>query len=231
MPDTNARLVRFDRRLYGSYILNAAVAMVGFVALHALYDTVRNSPPIPAATSYTVAMLFTAVLGAVAALMLKQSFRVINELEHYVRDLAVSPRTLESHALQGTNVLVVDDQEQQLQLLSEALSQAGASVRTATSVKLATQAVDEHAPDVLISDVIMRPGEDLQPLITCLEIKARNTNKKPFRIAVSAYPEVIDEQKLKAMGFDAYLPRPFTAADLAALIERRVHGKTPRTGA
>src|SRR4029077_9407865 len=57
------------------------------------------------------------------------------------------------HALSGVDVLVVEDMEDTRALILRLLSDAGAQVREAATVQEALQAIESHAPDVLISDI------------------------------------------------------------------------------
>lgn len=233
MPRTNARLMRFDFRLYGSYLLNAGLAMVAFVTLHGLYDIVRTSSPRPAIASFAALVSVSLLAGLAAGLAVARTFRMSRFLQWPPHR---PPQTAwqsvdQTTKLRGTDVLIVDDQEQQLKLLSEALRDVGARVRTASTIEEAAEAVEERSPDVLVSDLILRPGDDLHILLAKLDIGARPSRSSTLRIAVSAYPEVIDEGKVEALGFDAYLPRPFTAEQLAALINARLKGSPVNAGA
>ena len=52
-------------------------------------------------------------------------------------------------------VLVVDDEPPILELLSDFLTDAGYSVRTATGGRAALEAVEQDPPDLVLSDVFM----------------------------------------------------------------------------
>src|SRR4029434_9540065 len=66
-------------------------------------------------------------------------------------------------SLEGVNVLVVDDQEEARVFLTQALSEYGAQVTTASSgaeaLAMLSDPLRRKRPDALILDIVM-PGED-----------------------------------------------------------------------
>lgn len=100
-------------------------------------------------------------------------------------------------------ILLVEDHEATLQVLSRLLHRAGHDVITASSVTAALAAVDGRTFDVLISDLGLPDGTGVD-LITAL--RARRSD---FRaIALSGYGMEDDMQRTRAAGFDEHLVKP-----------------------
>ncbi|HEU4931802.1 MAG TPA: ATP-binding protein, partial [Pyrinomonadaceae bacterium] len=68
-------------------------------------------------------------------------------------------------SLQGLKVLVVDDEADTRELISEVLKECGSEVVLSRSAAEALEALDQHKPDILISDLGM-PDEDGYSLIS-----------------------------------------------------------------
>lgn len=117
--------------------------------------------------------------------------------------------------LEGTTVLVVDDDTDGLELVAEILSGAGAEVRTATSVAAALNLVAADRPDVLVSDISMpsRDGYDLSRTITA--------GSTPIAtIALSAHARAEDRAASLRAGFREHLTKPVNADDLLRAVQR-----------
>lgn len=108
-------------------------------------------------------------------------------------------------ALAGLHVLMVDDDEDTLELLSAALRQRSADVTAVSSASEALLAIQRSRPDVLISDIAM-PGEDGYQLIK--EVLALKLEPEIPAIAITAYAKEEDKQNALAAGFHRYLSKP-----------------------
>lgn len=108
-------------------------------------------------------------------------------------------------ALAGLHVLMVDDDEDTLELLSAALRQRSADVTAVSSARAALEAIRNCRPDVLISDIAM-PGEDGYQLIKKV-IELKLEPELPA-IAITAYAKEEDRQSALAAGFHRYLSKP-----------------------
>ena len=121
-------------------------------------------------------------------------------------------------------VLVVDDDGSTRELLSTMLTRAGALVTTAGSAEEAMSCIDAHVPDVLIADIGM-PVED--GLSLCRRIRARPAAQggSLLALALSAYTRAEDRAAAAEAGFDAFVAKPTTPAEvlgaLAALVRDR----------
>jgi signal transduction histidine kinase/ActR/RegA family two-component response regulator len=107
--------------------------------------------------------------------------------------------------LAGLHVLMVDDDEDTLELLSAALRQRSADVTAVSSASEALEAIRHSRPDVLISDIAMA-GEDGYQLIK--KVIALNLEPELPAIAITAYAKEEDKQTALAAGFHRYLSKP-----------------------
>lgn len=107
--------------------------------------------------------------------------------------------------LAGLHVLMVDDDDDTLELLSAALKQRSANVTAVSSVAEAIEAIHMERPDVLISDIAM-PNEDGYALIR--SVSAMGLNPPLPAIAITAYAKEEDRDNALAAGFYRYLSKP-----------------------
>jgi PAS domain S-box-containing protein len=107
--------------------------------------------------------------------------------------------------LSGLQVLVVDDDEDTLELLSAALRQRSVSVTAVSSAAEAIDAIKKSRPDVLISDIAM-PGEDGYQLIQ--KVIALKVEPRIPAIAITAYAKEEDKETALAAGYQRYLSKP-----------------------
>jgi signal transduction histidine kinase len=114
--------------------------------------------------------------------------------------------------LSGVKVLVVDDDRDTRDLLTQALSASGARVTTADSAEQAFRRLDTEAPDILISDIGM-PDEDGFSLIRRIRELPGDTRHIPA-IALTAYARPEDRDEALDAGYQMYFAKPVEIADL-----------------
>ena len=124
--------------------------------------------------------------------------------------------------LAGVRVLVVDDEPDIRELLSAILAAYRADVRAVGSVHEALRAIDEGAPDVIVSDIGM-PGHDGCDLIRA--IRAREQGGGGRRIPAVAMTAFVGRRAREAAieaGFDVYLGKLFEPFDLVAILHELI---------
>ena len=119
-------------------------------------------------------------------------------------------------------ILVVDDDTNSREMLSEVLGLYDADVKTADSVAVARSLYHTWKPTLLISDVGM-PGEDGYDLIR--GIRAFPQGKDIKAIAITGYARDIDRARALNAGYDLFLSKPVDLEQLINLIwdHRRNH--------
>ena len=113
-------------------------------------------------------------------------------------------------------ILIVDDTPTNLDVISEALSNAGYKVAIATSGERALQQVERRPPDLILLDVMM-PGID--GFETCQRLKA---NEKTCDIPVMFMTALADvDNKVKGLKLGAvdYVTKPFQEQEVLARVK------------
>jgi CheY-like chemotaxis protein len=126
-------------------------------------------------------------------------------------------------SLAGLDILVVEDDPDARRLIHHALSDCGATVRTANSAAEGLIRFDEKTPDVLISDISM-PGEDGYSLIRKIRNRPPQAGSTVPAIALTAYASPDDQARALSAGFDAHIPKPMDPFDLSTAIST-LHAK------
>ncbi len=129
--------------------------------------------------------------------------------------------------LEGTHVLIVDDEPDARELLRVMLAQTGARVSEAESAADALRVYSEGRPDILLADLAM-PGQDGYALLQAIRKLAAGEGGDVRAIAVSAYARREDRQRALKAGFNDHVSKPVQVGDLYNALERVwVHGTTP----
>jgi CheY-like chemotaxis protein len=121
--------------------------------------------------------------------------------------------------LDGVHVLVVDDDVDGRALTSLVLTEAGAHVSAAASVRDARRVLETQALNVLVSDIGL-PDEDGYALIR--QIRQRETQHGGFlpAVALTGFAGEEARSRVIAAGFQAHVPKPLDPAELTAAIRR-----------
>ncbi|WP_445635083.1 histidine kinase [Nostoc sp. DSM 114161] len=122
--------------------------------------------------------------------------------------------------LSDTNViLIVDDIPTNLEVLSEALTDAGFDVAVATSGESALRQIEYDLPALILLDVMM-PGID--GFETCRRLKANANTKDIPIIFMTALNDSIDKVKGLSLGAVDYITKPFQQAEVLARVQVQV---------
>jgi PAS domain S-box-containing protein len=124
-----------------------------------------------------------------------------------------------STTLRGARVLVVDDETDSLEMLSELLTRAGAEARTASCAKDALPIVTEWHPDLIVSDLAM-PEEDGYDLLGRVRALGTELGGRTPAIALTAHARLTDRLRVLSSGFQAYLSKPVEPLELIATARR-----------
>jgi signal transduction histidine kinase/DNA-binding response OmpR family regulator len=128
--------------------------------------------------------------------------------------------------LAQVKVLVVDDEPDAREILSEILTTAGATTAMAASLTDALAQFDDFQPDVLLSDIAM-PGGDGYALLRQLRRRGHARGGAVPAIAVSAHVRGGDQQRALAAGFERYVTKPVEPAELLAAVREIVAAHAP----
>jgi signal transduction histidine kinase len=123
--------------------------------------------------------------------------------------------------LDGLRILVVDDDPDALDVASEILNVAGATVKICASAPDALALVREWRPDVLVADIAM-PGEDGYSLIRKVRSLDESHGGKIPAIALTAYGRVDDRVRALTAGYTMHVPKPVDPGELTGVIASAV---------
>jgi PAS domain S-box-containing protein len=136
------------------------------------------------------------------------------ESEEHERRSSSRPRR---GVLEGLRLVVVDDDRDAREVLEEALTSAGCSVRAADSAAQGLELVRSFRPHVIISDVGM-PNEDGYSFMRHVrELGARQGGDVPS-VALTGYARNGDRTHAIAAGFTAHVAKPVVPEDLIELV-------------
>ena len=116
-------------------------------------------------------------------------------------------------------ILIVDDSEHLVVLLSEIFFQHGFEVESALSKKEMVYKLLASAPDLILLDILMPQIDGYK---VCSQLKASPRAKDIPIIFISVLDEVFDKVKAFAVGGVDYITQPFQAEEVLARIEQQL---------
>ena len=119
-------------------------------------------------------------------------------------------------------ILIVDDEPLNLKLFNLTLIKRGYRVLQATTGYHGFVLAHDGRPDLIIMDVQLPEISGLEVTRTLKD--STHTKKIPIVIATAF---LIDEEKLRESGCDAYMTKPFAMKDFIELIESLI-GRNPQ---
>jgi signal transduction histidine kinase/CheY-like chemotaxis protein len=120
-------------------------------------------------------------------------------------------------SIRGVRCLVVDDSADAREIVASMLAAGGAHVTAVESADAALRALDQHEPDVVLSDLAM-PGVSGFDLITRIRSRDAASGGRIPAIALTAYASHDDRTRSMGAGFDAHLAKPVDAAELIGAV-------------
>ncbi len=119
--------------------------------------------------------------------------------------------------LSGLRVLIVDDDLDAREVLEDALSSAGSSVKTADSAARGLELVRSFRPNIILSDVGMPEQDGYAFMRHVRELGARQGGDVPS-IALTGYTRHGDRTQAIAAGFTAHVAKPVVPEELLKLV-------------
>lgn len=138
---------------------------------------------------------------------------------------AEDPTAAMEDILNGTSILVVDDQIDALNLVATVLKRAGAQVIKTSSATDAFKKIVRLRPDILISDIGM-PEKDGYDLIGMVRKLPTDMGGNTLAVALTAYAQAEDYKKTKQMGFQEHLSKPIEGRKLVRAVAKLM-GRLP----
>jgi two-component system cell cycle response regulator DivK len=113
-------------------------------------------------------------------------------------------------------VLIVEDNELNLRLLSDILEYNGYTLFTTRLGEPALELARQHRPDLILMDIQL---PDISGMEAARRLKDDDETSTIPIIAVTAFAMSGDEVQILASGCDAYLSKPFRVRELLMLVE------------
>jgi PAS domain S-box-containing protein len=120
-------------------------------------------------------------------------------------------------ALEGINVLLVEDEPDTREMLKAILEGCGAAVTEAGAADEALAALERAKPDVLVSDIGM-PGENGYELIRRVRALPAERGGRVPAVALTAYAGTKDRRRALLAGFHTHLAKPVEPDELLAVV-------------
>jgi diguanylate cyclase (GGDEF)-like protein len=117
------------------------------------------------------------------------------------------------------NILLVDDLPNNLQLLSDLLTELGYNVRSVTSGRMALKTLKVKQPDLILLDIKMPEMDGYQ---VCEAIKTDEALRDIPIIFVSALDDAFDKVKAFECGGIDYVTKPFQIEEVVARVETQL---------
>lgn len=114
------------------------------------------------------------------------------------------------------DILAIDDTPENLQLLSQLLTERHYKVRSVTKGKTALRAAQAAPPDLILLDVNM---PEMNGYEVCQHLKTHERTRDVPVIFISALGETLDKVKAFQMGGVDYVTKPFQVEEVLARIE------------
>ena len=124
-------------------------------------------------------------------------------------------------ALDGLQVLVVDDEPDIRGMVSTLLEICGAHVTSADSAEKGAELLIRAKPDIVVTDLAM-PGQDGFAFLKRIQSIENEHNWRIPVAALTAYAGIEDEKKALEAGFEAYVRKPVDPAKLVSELARLI---------
>ncbi|KQT13485.1 hybrid sensor histidine kinase/response regulator [Ramlibacter sp. Leaf400] len=111
-----------------------------------------------------------------------------------------------AHALDGVEVLLVEDDREAREMMAIVLGDRGATVRVAADFDGALEQLLQAPPHVIVSDIGL-PGRDGYELARAVRAQEAGAARLPM-IALTAFARPEDQRKSLEAGFDRHLAKP-----------------------
>jgi CheY-like chemotaxis protein len=112
-------------------------------------------------------------------------------------------------------VLIIDDDIDNLELLTFILEESGAVVSAVTSAKEALEVLAQFKPNILVSDIGM---PEMDGYMLMRQVRLQASEAQIPAIALTAYAGELDQQQALAAGFQMHVAKPMDPEELVKAI-------------
>jgi DNA-binding response OmpR family regulator len=125
--------------------------------------------------------------------------------------------------VEAMDVLVVEDSQEYMQLVTSVLRQSGHRVRAASSIADAETSMGAVPPDLVVLDLTLPDGDGLD---LCRTIRERSS---AYILMLTGRDDEVDKVIGFRLGADDYVTKPFSPRELGARVDALA--RRPRSGA
>lgn len=129
-----------------------------------------------------------------------------------------------AHALDGSSVLVVEDDPDTRELYARSLATLGAQVRSASSVDAAMAELSRWRPDAVLCDLHL-PDSDGYALLA--RARATPSLRDLPMVAISGSHPTLERERALAAGFVEHLTKPSKLRDVVSALNRLIPRRAP----
>lgn len=108
---------------------------------------------------------------------------------------------------QGKDILIVDDDEDIVEAIAEALADFETEIRSTGNGNAAVEMIQERTPDLLVLDQML-PGRSGFLVLEKIRALRKDTGKPPV-IMITANPGARHKVYAETLGVDVYINKPF----------------------
>lgn len=119
----------------------------------------------------------------------------------------------------GARVAVIEDNRDNLELVTTLLRALGHEPLTATSGRDGIELVRRERPDIVLLDLTMPEMDGFE---TLRELRRDAGTRAVPVVAVTAHAMVGDREAILAQGFDGYVPKPIAVEQLVEEMSRHL---------
>jgi len=124
--------------------------------------------------------------------------------------------------LDGVRILIVEDEADNREMLTELARQCGADVRNTSTAEAALALIERWQPDVLVCDIAL---PDLDGCHLLAQIRSKSGDHIPA-LALTVFGTSDQQNRIREAGFEVFRQKPIDPADFAHDLARLV---TPQT--
>lgn len=155
--------------------------------------------------------------GKGATFTISLPFSAVYKAQIYEPPVAVTDAVMDlpNASLEGLTVLVVDDEDDARDLVSQVLQEAHANVHTASSAQQGLLVLKRLLPDLLISDIGMPELDGYQLMRQVRRLPPEEGGRVPA-IALTAFASSQDRTRAMMAGFQVHVSKPIEPHELVA---------------
>ncbi len=120
-----------------------------------------------------------------------------------------------------SKILIIEDEPEQIQLISMRLKANGYEVISAETAKGGLKVAEEESPDLILLDILL---PDMNGLEVAESLKSGNMTKEIPIVAITAVGTPDIEEQCKNVGIAGFLRKPYESEDLVNKIKEQLEG-------